>query len=418
MKDNWEECLFEKETSLITKGTTPTSLGKEFKESGINFIKAESITNAGNFIPESFAFIDEETHEILKRSQLQVDDILFSIAGVLGRIAVVDKTIIPANTNQALALIRLSNSSILDRDYIKYYLNGAFIKDQIRRINVQAAQANFSLGDIGRLNIQYPPLLQQQKIAKILSTVDKVIEKTESAIAKYQAIKQGLMHDLFTRGIDVKTGKLRPTPKDAPELYKESIFGLIPRDWEEMTFGDEINFLSGCPFSSVFFNEEKRGMPLIRIRDLISSSQETYYNGVYSDSYLIKEGDVLIGMDGDFHIVKWKNSASLLNQRILKISEKKEGKLYLDYFFYYLFPFLLDVHNKTAATTVKHLSTKDISGATRFMPLKSEQILSAKKILSIDNKIQTEQQALAKYQQLKAGLLQDLLTGKVEVSVD
>ena len=266
--------------------------------------------------------------------------------------------------------------------------------------------------------VNFPPLPQQKKIAKILSTVDTVIAQTETAIAKYQAIKQGLMHDLFTRGIDVNTGLLRPTAEEAPALYKESSLGLIPKDWEEITFGYEINFLSGCPFSSAFFNEEKRGLPLIRIRDLINSSQETYYNGAYSDSYLINEGDVLIGMDGDFHIVKWNNSASLLNQRILKISEKRDGKLYLDYFFYYLFPFLLDVHNKTAATTVKHLSTKDISDAKRFMPLKPEQILSAKKILSVDQKIQTEQQALAKYQQLKAGLLQDLLTGKVEVTVD
>ena len=113
-----------------------------------------------------------------------------SIAGVLGRIAVVDKTILPAYTNQALALVRLSNNSKLDRDYIKYFLNGAFVKDQIRRINVQAAQANFSLRDIGRLNIQYPPLPQQRKIAQILSTCDEVIEKTEAAIAKYQALNK------------------------------------------------------------------------------------------------------------------------------------------------------------------------------------------------------------------------------------
>jgi type I restriction enzyme, S subunit len=94
--NNWTENLLSNHVSLITKGTTPTSLGKSFKESGINFIKAESITEAGEFILDSFAYIDEETHELLKRSQLHDGDILFSIAGVLGRIAIVNSSILPA----------------------------------------------------------------------------------------------------------------------------------------------------------------------------------------------------------------------------------------------------------------------------------------------------------------------------------
>ena len=73
---------------------------------------------------------------------------------------------------------------------------------------------------------------EQQRIAKILSTADAVIEKTQAAIAKYKAIKQGMLQDLFTRGIDLQTGKLRPCYEDAPELYKESKLGWIPREWD------------------------------------------------------------------------------------------------------------------------------------------------------------------------------------------
>ena len=68
-----------------------------------------------------------------------------------------------------------------------------------------------------------------------------MIEKTEAAIAKYQALKQGMMHDLFTRGIDVKTGKLRPSYQDAPELYQESDLGMIPKDWEVNELGNLTN---------------------------------------------------------------------------------------------------------------------------------------------------------------------------------
>ncbi len=74
-----------------------------------------------------------------------------------------------------------------------------------------------------------PP--QQRRIAEILSTLDETIEQTEALIAKYQQIKAGLMHDLFTRGV-TPDGKLRPTRAEAPQLYKESPLGWIPKEWE------------------------------------------------------------------------------------------------------------------------------------------------------------------------------------------
>ena len=83
-----------------------------------------------------------------------------------------------------------------------------------------------------RLKFRWFEFPEQQRIAKVLSTADAVIEKTQVAIGKYKAIKQGMLQDLFTRGIDLKTGKLRPRYEDAPELYKESKLGWIPREWE------------------------------------------------------------------------------------------------------------------------------------------------------------------------------------------
>ena len=104
-RENWKKHSLKEITHRVTKGTTPTSLGKKFSETGINFIKAESITDDGRFITSKFAHIDEETNNSLKRSILKEEDLLFSIAGVIGRVAVVLPDILPANTNQALAII-------------------------------------------------------------------------------------------------------------------------------------------------------------------------------------------------------------------------------------------------------------------------------------------------------------------------
>jgi type I restriction enzyme S subunit len=100
--DDWKEFRLGDISSLITKGTTP----KKYSSEGVNFVKVESVSNSATLIPSKFAYIDIATHESLKRSQLQAGDILFSIAGSLGRLAVVNNQHLPGNTNQALAIIR------------------------------------------------------------------------------------------------------------------------------------------------------------------------------------------------------------------------------------------------------------------------------------------------------------------------
>ena len=105
-------------TTLITKGTTPTTLGFDFQKSGIAFIKVENITAAGKISKDQLMYISEECHHKLERSQLAEGDILFSIAGAIGRLAEVKADILPANTNQALAIIRLKKDSKLSTDFL------------------------------------------------------------------------------------------------------------------------------------------------------------------------------------------------------------------------------------------------------------------------------------------------------------
>ena len=134
-------------TERITKGTTPTTLKRPFVEKGINFIKAESMTGDGGFIPEKFAFIDEETHELLRRCQLQDGDVLISIAGTIGRIAAMSKDFLPANTNQAVALIR-PLARIFPSGLINRFLRLSESQQRMGEKVVQAVQANLSLGTL------------------------------------------------------------------------------------------------------------------------------------------------------------------------------------------------------------------------------------------------------------------------------
>ena len=179
----------------------------------------------------------------------------------------------------------------------------------------------------------------------------------------------------------------------------------------KIKLGEHIRIIPGFPFNSALFNNDGDGMPLIRIRDLLASKIETYYKGEFSKEYLIEEGDILIGMDGDFHIVKWRNKTkALLNQRIMKVAQKEGAKINIEYFYYFLFPFLSDVWEKTTATTVKHLSTYDVSEAEVEFPAFEVQQRIAKILSTADAVIEKTQSAIAKYKAIKQGLLYDLFT--------
>ena len=172
---------------LVTKGTTPTTLGYSFQDVGINFVKIESIDINGNFDNSKFAHISDKCNEVLKRSQLYENDILFSIAGAIGRTAIVTKEILPANTNQALAIIRLKNNTN-DLNYIRYQLTSDAVTKQIEKQKQGIAQLNLSLKDISNIELRLPPLQEQKHIATVLDKCTKLIAKNKQMLGKYNTL--------------------------------------------------------------------------------------------------------------------------------------------------------------------------------------------------------------------------------------
>jgi type I restriction enzyme, S subunit len=168
-------------TEVITKGTTPTSVGFKFVESGINFVKVESITADGLFLTSKFASISDECNKTLNRSQLREGDVLFSIAGALGRTALVPKSILPANTNQALAIIRLKRNIAMDKRFLLLALKTSVTMEQVEKYRGGVAQQNLSLGQLKNFEIPNIPLSNQQRIVAIL---DQAFAEIEQAQAK------------------------------------------------------------------------------------------------------------------------------------------------------------------------------------------------------------------------------------------
>lgn len=156
----------------------------------------------------------------------------------------------------------------------------------------------------------------------------------------------------------------------------------MKQDWSHKKLTDLCAIQYGFAFDSSYFNDSGGGLPLIRIRDVVRGFSETYYSGAYPPEYIVKKGDYLIGMDGEFNIAQWKGGEALLNQRVCKISSKSDS--YIERFaYYFLCRILKEIEDETPFVTVKHLSAKRLNQILTPVPSIEEQ----KKICSLLDKM-------------------------------
>lgn len=162
---------------------------------------------------------------------------------------------------------------------------------------------------------------------------------------------------------------------------------------------DLVKITSGFAFKSNLFNGVGEGLPLIRIRDVVRGYSDTFYSAEYKDDYVIKNGDALIGMDGEFNLAQWKGGKALLNQRVCKIESISE-ELNQEYLIRFLPKALKDIEDKTPFVTVKHLSVKDINNIQIPLPSLSEQKRIAQILDKADEIRQKRQQSIEKLDEL------------------
>ena len=190
--------------SVVTKGTTPTSLGHGYKESGINFIKVESIIRNGVIDPNKFSYIDEAANKALTRSILCAGDILITIAGAtVGKLAMVNESHIPANTNQALSIVRV-NPSKVNRLFLYYWLQSGHIVNQVWSIQTVGAQPNLSLVQVADFSVPLPSIEEQNQITYQLIALDRKKSLSSTKLDMLLNLKKALMQDLLTGKVRVK----------------------------------------------------------------------------------------------------------------------------------------------------------------------------------------------------------------------
>jgi type I restriction enzyme S subunit len=232
--EHWEVRKIGAISARVTKGTTPTTLGRSFTDAGIRFVKVESISKDRRLLPLLCAYIDPETDSLLARSRLRAGDVLVAIAGAIGRVAVAAEEDLPANCNQAVAIVSPVRSSVLP-DWLAFALASPACQRVLTDSSVQSAQANLSLADLRGTMIPVPPVSEQGRIVGSLVDSTAVI----AGAAAFAEREVSLLREYRTRLVaDVVTGKL--DVREAAARLPEEVEEPEPLgDAEALAEGDE-----------------------------------------------------------------------------------------------------------------------------------------------------------------------------------
>lgn len=204
------------------------------------------------------------------------------------------------------------------------------------------------------------------------------------------------------------------TPQEIVDKSEYPLLGKAEH-WERVALSDIASVQNGFAFKSSLFDRHE-GMPLIRIRDICKNDTEHRYTGEYSQEFVVKSDDILIGMDGDFTASRWKGPNALLNQRVCRLSLLVED-IDEKFFFLCLQPYLNAINIETSSVTVKHLSSKTIGEIPLPLPPKKEQKRIVAKIeelfSELDKGIESLQTAREQLKVYRQAVLKHAFEGKL-----
>jgi type I restriction enzyme S subunit len=272
--------------TVITKGTTPTTIGHNFTTSGIVFLRAQNIQGGTIDYEKDTLYIDNATHNALGRSKIFPGDILVSIAGTIGRVGIVPPNVGDLNCNQAVAILRITNK--VSGHYLRYWLECSASRGQISSASVKGTISNLSLNQIGKIRIPLPPLPDQIRIAAVLTRAEKLIAKRKESIKALDELLKSTFLEMF--------GDPFSNPKKLPLKTLEEIAVNQRNAIVDGPFGSSLKMTD--------YHEE--GIPIIRINNIRDSGfyssefkfiLETKYNELIRSKVVFN--DVLIARVGN-----------------------------------------------------------------------------------------------------------------------
>lgn len=380
----------------IIGGGTPKTNIPQYWGGNIPWLSVKDFNNDRKYVYEAEKAITEEGLNNSAATTLIKGDIIISARGTVGEMAVIPY---PMSFNQSCYGLR-AKKEIVDADYL-YYL----VKFKVKELKHNAHGSVFDTitrDTFEGIEVDIPSKVNQQKIASILAALDSKIETNETINHNLQQQFQALFDSWFKRF----------EPFSQPKY--ESELGLIPEGWSVKDIYSISSIIYGAPFSSKLFNDEHKGSPIVRIRDLKTQNTSTYTTEIHPKGYLIQNGDIIVGMDGEFRPYIWGSGEAWLNQRVCVFENKRpKGKVFL---FCSIKPLLNLIEQTEVATTVIHIGKQDFDAFRIVMPpieiLNAFDDITAPMCNRIVNNIMENHRLSV----LRDSLLPRLMSGEINVS--
>ena len=337
-----------------SSGATPLSSEKRFYENGtIPWINSGEL--ASPYIYESSNYITQEGFDNSSTTMYPPNTVLVAMYGATAGKASLLK--IEACTNQAICAI-FPNDNYCPQ-FIKYSIDNLY--DYLVGISSGSARDNLSQAELKDLELIVPQTRKEQEVlASTLSLLDKKIELNRQINDNLEAMAKQL-YDYWFVQFDFPNEEGKPYKSSGGAMvWNEKLKREIPEGWNVANVFDELSVQYGFPFSTELFTEEPTSIPVVRIRDILENSVSAYSEEEVDEKYKLQKQDLLVGMDGNFHMNYWNDNVSYLNQRSVRLRAKSKSTVSIMQAKYDIAPYIKAKELRAKGSTVGHLSDKDL----------------------------------------------------------
>ena len=327
---------------------------------------------------------------IMKRGDI-ITPLTEQAIGLLGSTAIIPEDNKYIQSQDVAKII--CKESVLHPMYAFYLISSETVKRQLSVAAQQTKIRHTSPDKIKDCVVWIPDLEEQKRIASILSALDNKIALNREINQNLEAMAK-LLYDYWFVQFDFPNEEGKPYKSSGGKMvWNEKIKREIPIDWEILPLFDAVSVQYGFPFATEQFTEEETDVPVVRIRDILEGTTSAYSLEKADEKYHLNENDVLVGMDGNFHMNFWHDNIAYLNQRCVRLRAHSDSTISSIQILHSIKPYIKAKEQNAKGSTVGHLSDKDLKGLYLIKPLKTRVFNSRKTLdgllaLVIENKKQ------------------------------
>ena len=315
-------------------------------------------------IPQRYVCDRTKETKLLEAGDLVIEKSGGSPTQSTGRIVYVSEDLIKAKGNVVCSNFCTAFRVKADWNplYVYYfwqnvYNHGAFFNFEGKTSGIKNLQLDNALSAI---DIEYLPLEKQNQIVASLASIDEKIKVNRQINDNLEAMAKQL-YDYWFVQFDFPNEEDKPYKSSGGAMvWNEKLKREIPQGWNAANIFDELSVQYGFPFSTELFTEEPTNIPVVRIRDILENSVSAYSTEETDDKYKLQKCDLLIGMDGNFHMNYWNDNVSYLNQRSVRLRAKSNSTVSIMQTKYDIAPYIKAKELRAKGSTVGHLSDKDL----------------------------------------------------------